>query len=68
MNESDRQCLFRVEKGAPDAEELAALTAVLLACSAARPPDDDGVVQEPVTARWQRLERRGGFTGPRTWQ
>ncbi|WP_369147314.1 acyl-CoA carboxylase subunit epsilon [Streptomyces sp. R44] len=56
--------LVRVEKGAPSPEELAAVTAVLLARA-----------QEPATAAaapravagWRRLERTGGFDGPRTW-
>ncbi|WP_435973396.1 acyl-CoA carboxylase subunit epsilon [Streptomyces sp. Qhu_M48] len=57
--------LFRVEKGAPSAEELAAVTAVLLART-----QDAPVPAAPVSrsvAGWRRPERARGFDGPRTW-
>ncbi|MER5312857.1 acyl-CoA carboxylase subunit epsilon [Streptomyces sp. NPDC002773] len=56
---------MRVEKGAPSPEELAAVTAVLLARTQA--PATAAPVSRPV-AGWRRLERVGGFQGPRTWQ
>jgi hypothetical protein len=61
--------LLRVERGNPDAHELAALTVVLLArraggCSA---PDELSRRQRAV-ALWRRPERSSGFDGPRTWR
>jgi Acyl-CoA carboxylase epsilon subunit len=55
---------LRVVKGEPTAEELAALTVVLLVL-AARP---GGATGRRAVARWHRLERVAGFEGPRTWQ
>jgi hypothetical protein len=57
----------RVEKGHADPEELAALTAILLARAAA------GGSAEPArparsTAGWRRLERTPGFRAPHSWQ
>jgi hypothetical protein len=58
--------LVRVEKGHADAEELAALTAILLA-RAAEPP---AAPARPArsTAAWRRLERTAGFRAPHSWQ
>ncbi|MEU4076441.1 acyl-CoA carboxylase subunit epsilon [Streptomyces venezuelae] len=56
--------LFRVEKGAPSAEELAAVTAVLLART--QETQAPAPAARPV-AGWRRLERARGFDGPRTW-
>jgi hypothetical protein len=61
--------LFRVAKGNPDAEELAAITAVLLGLAA-------GIGAEPehaprrkrAVAGWRRPERASAFDGPRTWR
>ncbi|MFF6776249.1 acyl-CoA carboxylase subunit epsilon [Streptomyces sp. NPDC012637] len=58
--------LLRVEKGHADPEELAAITAVLLARAAAQP-------SEPAhggrsTAGWRRLERENGFRAPHSWR
>ncbi|GAA0487065.1 acyl-CoA carboxylase epsilon subunit [Streptomyces olivaceiscleroticus] len=63
---SDRS-LVRVEKGEASEEELAALTAVLLARAAHRPAD---IPAQPyaTAARWRRLERQRGFHGARSWQ
>lgn len=60
--------LLRVEKGSASAEEVAALTAVLLA-RAAGPGAGGGAehLRRPA-ARWRRPERGGTFDGPRTWQ
>ncbi|MDT0550123.1 MULTISPECIES: acyl-CoA carboxylase subunit epsilon [Streptomyces] len=61
--------LVRVEKGHADAEELAAVTAVLLARAAAgavhrRSPGRTG----RSAAGWRRLERQRGFRAPNSWQ
>ncbi|MFF3333585.1 acyl-CoA carboxylase subunit epsilon [Streptomyces sp. NPDC002888] len=58
--------LIRVEKGTPDAVELAALTAVLLGRCA-------GASQEPedparTVARWRRAEHSSGRPTPRSWR
>ncbi|WP_455360097.1 acyl-CoA carboxylase epsilon subunit [Streptomyces sp. SYSU K21746] len=59
---------IRVEKGSPDAAELAALTAVVLALAAAGADQDgDSDRNERRTAGWRRLDRQSGFRGPRTW-
>jgi hypothetical protein len=59
--------LVRVEKGHADAEELAAITAILLARAAAG--EHPGTTR-PVrsTAGWRRLERTPGFRAPHSWQ
>ncbi|MCU7825059.1 acyl-CoA carboxylase subunit epsilon [Kitasatospora sp. DSM 101779] len=60
---------IRVERGQPGPEELAVLTAVLLARIRTSGPDraaDAGSYRD--TARWRRLERVNGFQGPRSWQ
>ncbi|MFJ5551608.1 acyl-CoA carboxylase subunit epsilon [Streptomyces sp. NPDC093225] len=58
--------LLRVEKGNAAPEELAAITAILLARAAATP-----AVPAPrtrSTAGWRRLERSSGFRAPHSWQ
>ncbi|MFF8608916.1 acyl-CoA carboxylase subunit epsilon [Streptomyces sp. NPDC015346] len=69
MNRSDLPHLLRVEKGDPSPEEMAALTAVLLArtLTAGAEPDDLARRQR-AAARWRRPERVTGFEGARTWQ
>ncbi|MYS21479.1 Acyl-CoA carboxylase epsilon subunit [Streptomyces sp. DvalAA-14] len=59
--------LVRVEKGHADAEELAALTAILLARAAA---GESPAPAAPArsTAGWRRLERTPGFRAPHSWQ
>ncbi|ANW17890.1 acyl-CoA carboxylase subunit epsilon [Streptomyces clavuligerus] len=58
--------LLRVEKGACEPEELAAITAVLLARAAAKPGEPDQVT--PSAAGWRRLERQRGFQPSHSWQ
>ncbi len=61
--------LVRVEKGHADPEEVAALTALLLARAAAGgsgAADGSGTVRS--TASWRRLERTPGFRAPHSWQ
>ena len=59
--------VVRVERGHADPEELAALTAILLARAAA---GETGTPAGPArsTARWRRLERTPGFRAPHSWQ
>lgn len=61
--------LLRIEKGSPAPEELAALTAVLLAraLGSGVAPDDLARRQQAV-AHWRWPERVAGFEGPRTWR
>ncbi|MFG2297324.1 acyl-CoA carboxylase subunit epsilon [Streptomyces sp. NPDC048603] len=58
--------MLRVEKGHAEPEELAAITAILLARAAATP----SAVPAPrrSTAGWRRLERTPGFRAPHSWQ
>lgn len=64
--------LLRVEKGHAEPEELAAITAVLLARAAAgraAGPAGPAGSADPgrATAGWRRLERRSAFESPRAW-
>ncbi|MFJ7593487.1 acyl-CoA carboxylase subunit epsilon [Streptomyces sp. NPDC097617] len=58
--------LLRVEKGNAEPEELAAITAILLARAAATPEEIS--VGVPRQAGWRRLERTPGFRAPHSWQ
>jgi hypothetical protein len=66
--------LVRVERGQANAEELAAVTALLLARAAAGARHDrvEGAgaraTGRPTKARWRRLERSRGFRAPHSWQ
>ncbi|WP_424211608.1 acyl-CoA carboxylase subunit epsilon [Streptomyces sp. BI20] len=59
--------LLKVEKGTAAPEELAAITAILMARAAAEPT---AAVVGPrrSTAGWRRLERTPGFRAPHSWQ
>ncbi|MEV0094147.1 acyl-CoA carboxylase subunit epsilon [Streptomyces sp. NPDC050738] len=58
--------LLRVEKGNAGPEELAAITAILLARAASQP---EAPAHKPTTtAGWRRLERTPGFRAPHSWQ
>ncbi|AEW96727.1 MULTISPECIES: acyl-CoA carboxylase subunit epsilon [Streptomycetaceae] len=58
--------LVRVERGHAEPEELAAITAVLLArACAARPARPEPV---RAVAHWRRLERSPGFQSAHSWQ
>ncbi|WP_327370065.1 acyl-CoA carboxylase subunit epsilon [Streptomyces sp. NBC_01217] len=61
------ESVLRVEKGLADPEELAAITAVLLARAAAQPADSPAH-RRSGTAGWRRLERTPGFRAPHSWQ
>ncbi|QWQ42182.1 acyl-CoA carboxylase subunit epsilon [Streptomyces sp. YPW6] len=60
--------LLRVEKGHADPEELAAITAVLLARAAMRPTAAAAPVPATVRAGWGHRERRHEFPAPHSWQ
>ncbi|MEU1282574.1 acyl-CoA carboxylase epsilon subunit [Streptomyces sp. NPDC005805] len=69
MSETHDAHLIRVHRGAPTADELAALTAVLLAGTAAAGAEPEDVSRrQRAVARWRRPERSTGFDGPRTWR
>ncbi|MBK3567425.1 MULTISPECIES: acyl-CoA carboxylase subunit epsilon [unclassified Streptomyces] len=56
---------IRVEKGHAEPEEVAAITAILLARAAAAPTTEP---HRPLRkAGWRRLEREGGFRAPHSW-
>ncbi|MEW2164208.1 acyl-CoA carboxylase subunit epsilon [Streptomyces sp. NPDC007084] len=59
---------IRVEKGHADAEEVAAITAILLARAAAAPADAAVAHRPRPRAGWRRLEREGGFRAPHSWR
>jgi hypothetical protein len=64
------QPFFRVRKGQPDAGELAALTAVLLALARTVPMVHDELAPSPptVAARWRRPDRSRGFSPAHSWR
>ncbi|WP_340557628.1 acyl-CoA carboxylase subunit epsilon [Streptomyces sp. GSL17-111] len=70
MSTSEAASLVRVEKGRASDEELAAVTAILMARAAgqgaAHPGDAHRTSRTP--ARWRRLERSPGFRAPHSWQ
>ena len=57
---------IRVEKGHAEPEEVAAITAVLLARAAAAPSAAQPHSTRPKAA-WRRLDREGGFRAPHSW-
>ncbi|GAA3376081.1 hypothetical protein GCM10020367_46370 [Streptomyces sannanensis] len=65
MSTSNADTLLRVEKGNAEPEELAAITAILLARAAAQPA---APARGRSTAGWRRLERRTGYYAPHSWQ
>ncbi|SBT93572.1 Acyl-CoA carboxylase epsilon subunit [Streptomyces sp. DI166] len=58
---------IRVEKGHAEPEEVAAITAILLARAAAR-PEPDAAHPGRARAGWRRLERESGFRAPHSWR
>ncbi|MDI3390363.1 acyl-CoA carboxylase subunit epsilon [Streptomyces sp. B-S-A8] len=63
------ETFLRIERGTPDACELAALTAVLLSrVTALTDAGEDTEEDCPRTARWRRLERRNVPSTPRSWR
>ncbi|MBY8889414.1 acyl-CoA carboxylase subunit epsilon [Streptomyces sp. PTM05] len=65
---SDTAAVVRVTRGHADAEELAAITAVLLARAAATRVADAPLAQPRDIAHWRRLERAPGFHAPHSWR
>ncbi|GHB65385.1 hypothetical protein GCM10010377_65460 [Streptomyces viridiviolaceus] len=59
---------IRVEKGHAEPEEVAAITALLLARAAARPAEIAPAHRGRVKAGWRRLEREPGFRAPHSWR
>ncbi|MFJ9031138.1 acyl-CoA carboxylase subunit epsilon [Streptomyces sp. NPDC102274] len=66
MSDPTNESLLRVEKGQAGPEELAAITAVLMARAAAQP--ESPAHRGRSTAGWRRLERTPGFRAPHSWQ
>ena len=58
---------IRVEKGHAEPEEVAAITAVLLARAAAQTPGTTATRRGRAKAGWRRLEREPGFRAPHSW-
>ena len=56
---------IRVEKGHAEPEEVAAITAILLARAAAAPSAP--AHRARPKAGWRRLEREPGFRAPHSW-
>ncbi|MFD9003210.1 acyl-CoA carboxylase subunit epsilon [Streptomyces sp. NPDC059582] len=63
MNSTD----IRVEKGHAEPEEVAAITAILLARAAARASTEAPAHPGRAKAGWRRLEREPGFRAPHSW-
>ncbi|MCF3131570.1 MULTISPECIES: acyl-CoA carboxylase subunit epsilon [Streptomyces] len=58
---------IRVEKGHAEPEEVAAITAILLARAAARGSAPTATHRGRAKAGWRRLEREPGFRAPHSW-
>ncbi|MGW0840063.1 acyl-CoA carboxylase subunit epsilon [Streptomyces sp. NPDC002787] len=59
---------IRVEKGHAEPEEVAAITALILARAAAQPAEPAQVHRGRLRAGWRRLEREPGFRAPHSWR
>ncbi|MEU5520303.1 acyl-CoA carboxylase subunit epsilon [Streptomyces sp. NPDC093250] len=59
---------IRVEKGHAGPEEVAAITAILLARAAAPAPGAAPGHRGRARAGWRRLERENGFRAPHSWR
>ena len=59
---------IRVEKGHAEPEEVAAITAILLARAAAQPSAPTPAHRGRPKAGWRRLEREPGFRAPHSWR
>ncbi|MGI5348604.1 acyl-CoA carboxylase epsilon subunit [Streptomyces sp. CA-250714] len=72
QSDAEANSVVRVEKGRANAEELAAVTALLLARAAATTragrTQTSARRRRPTKAGWRRLERQHGFRAPHSWQ
>ncbi|MBW1600088.1 acyl-CoA carboxylase subunit epsilon [Streptomyces sp. JJ38] len=70
MSTTEATSLVRVEKGRASDEEVAAVTAILLARAAGSGTTHSAAGHRPTrtAARWRRLERTPGFRAPHSWQ
>ncbi|MCX2967461.1 acyl-CoA carboxylase epsilon subunit [Streptomyces sp. TRM70308] len=69
MSTTEAVNLVRVERGRASDEELAAVTALLLARAASGPgAAPEATAPRRTPARWRRLERTPGFRAPHSWQ
>lgn len=68
MKTTDAASLVRVEKGTASDEELAAVTALLMARAAHSQQEDESAWPGRSVAGWRRLERTPGFRAPHSWQ
>ncbi|MDJ0460847.1 acyl-CoA carboxylase subunit epsilon [Streptomyces sp. H27-C3] len=68
MSAPAQSSLLRVEKGQAAPEELAAITAILLARAASHSEAAPAAHGGRSTAGWRRLERTPGFRAPHSWQ
>ncbi|MBB0228878.1 acyl-CoA carboxylase subunit epsilon [Streptomyces calidiresistens] len=59
---------MRVERGRVSDEELAAVTALLLARAGAARETAPAPARRRSSAGWRRLERTPGFRAPHSWQ
>ncbi|MET8475064.1 acyl-CoA carboxylase subunit epsilon [Streptomyces sp. NPDC006422] len=59
---------IRVEKGHAEPEEVAAITAILLARASAAPEAAPTHHTRRTRAAWRRLEREPGFRAPHSWR
>ncbi|GEC06936.1 hypothetical protein SSP24_45910 [Streptomyces spinoverrucosus] len=59
---------IRVEKGHAEPEEVAAITAILLARAAAHTATSTRAHRAHAKAGWRRLEREPGFRAPHSWR
>ncbi|MGY0491571.1 acyl-CoA carboxylase subunit epsilon [Streptomyces sp. WG-D5] len=59
---------IRVEKGHAEPEEVAAITAILLARASAQPAPAPSHPARQPRAGWRRLEREPGFRAPHSWR
>jgi hypothetical protein len=58
---------IRVEKGHAEPEEVAAITAIIVARAAAA-PEAAPAHRGRTKAGWRRLERDSGFRAPHSWR
>lgn len=65
---TDAASFVRVERGTASHEELAAVTAILLARAAHGQGTAPSGPAARSTAGWRRLERTPGFRAPHSWQ